>query len=68
MKAALLRGVSRVEQGCSAPRRTHLVWRDPDDGEDVIEARKSDMIARGAASPIDRFVTIGWRSAAGDNS
>ena len=62
MKAALARRVSRVEQRCSVPRQTRFIWLDSNEGKDVIEARKREMIASGFASPIDRFVTVGWRS------
>jgi hypothetical protein len=62
MRAALVRRVSRVERHCSAPRQTRFIWQDSDEGEDVIQARKRDMVASGFASPSDRFVRIGWRS------
>jgi hypothetical protein len=62
MKASLGRRVCRIEQRCSAPRQTRFIWQDSDEGEDVVQARKRDMIASGFASPSDRFVRIGWRS------
>jgi hypothetical protein len=62
MKAALTRRVFRVERRCSAPARTHFIWREPDEGQEVIEARKREMIRSGQASPIDRFITAEWRA------
>jgi hypothetical protein len=62
MKAALARRVSRVERRCSGPRRTRFIWQDAGEGEDVVEARKRDMIASGVARPTDRFITARWRA------
>jgi hypothetical protein len=62
MKAALLRRLLRIERHCSGPRRTRFIWQDEGEGEDVIAARKREMIARGVARPTDRFITIGWRA------
>jgi len=60
MKAALARRLFRVEQHRSAPRQTRFIWQD--EGEDVIAARKRDLIASGVARPTDRFIMIGWRA------
>jgi hypothetical protein len=62
MKAALARRVFRIERHCSASRRTHFIWREPHEGQEVIEARKRAMIRSGQASPIGRFITAEWRS------
>ena len=62
MKAALPRRLLRIERHCSGPRRTRFIWQDEGEGEDVIAARKREMIARGVARPTDRFITIGWRA------
>ena len=61
MKAALARRVFRVERRCSAPRRTHFIWQEPHESEEVVEARKREMIRSGKASPLDRFIAAGWR-------
>jgi hypothetical protein len=66
MRAALARRVFRVEQHFSGPRQTRFIWQDEGEGEDVIAARKRDMIASGFARPTDRFITIGWRAPNGD--
>ena len=44
MKAALPRRVLRIERHCSGPRRTRFIWQDAGE-EDVVEARKREMIA-----------------------
>jgi hypothetical protein len=62
MKPSLGRRVCRIEQRCSAPRQIRFIWQDSDEGEDVVQARKRDMIVSGFASPSDRFVRIGWHS------
>jgi hypothetical protein len=62
MKASLARRVFRVERRCSVPPRTHFIWREPHEGQEVIEARKREMIRSGQASPIDRFITAEWRA------
>ena len=68
MKAALARRIFRVEQRCSVPPRTHFIWQEPGEGEEVIEARKQAMIRSGQASPLDRFITAGWRASNEDKS
>jgi hypothetical protein len=60
MKAALPRRLLRIERHCSGPRRTRFIWQDESEGEDVIAARKREMIARGVARPTDRFITARW--------
>jgi hypothetical protein len=62
MKAALPRRPLRIERHCSGPRRTRFIWQDEGEGEDedVVEARKREMIASGAARPTDRFITARW--------
>jgi hypothetical protein len=62
MKAALTRRVFRVELRCSVPRRTHFIWKEPHEGQDVVEARKHAMIRSGQASPLDRFIAAEWRA------
>jgi hypothetical protein len=62
MKAALARRVSCIERHCGAQRRTHFIWQDEGEGQDVVEARKRDLIASGLARPTDRFITVGWRA------
>ena len=60
MKPALTRRMLRIEQRCEGPRRTRFIWQDAGEGDDVVEARKRDMIARGVARPTDRFITARW--------
>jgi hypothetical protein len=62
MKATLARRVSRIERHCGASRRTHFIWQDEGEGQDVVEARKRDLIASGMARPTDRFIRVGWRA------
>ena len=62
MKAALPRRLLRIERHCSGPRRTRFIWQDEGEGEDVVEARKRDMIASGQARPTDRFITARWHA------
>lgn len=43
-------------------RRTHLLWKEPDDTAETIQAQIRQMIASGRANEGDRFVTAFWRS------
>jgi hypothetical protein len=43
-------------------RRTHLLWKEPDDTAETIRAQIRQMIASGQANQGDRFVTCFWRS------
>jgi hypothetical protein len=55
----------RAEQVCAGQRRTHLFFQDPDETDDVVQARINALIASGEASPSDRFVIFFWRSPEG---
>jgi hypothetical protein len=62
MKAALARRILRIERHCSGPRRTRFIWQDAGEGEDVVEARKREMIASGVARrPIGSSRRAGMR-------
>jgi len=43
-------------------RRTHLLWREPDDTAETMRAQIRQMIASGRANEGDRFVALRWRS------
>jgi hypothetical protein len=60
MKPAPTRRMLRIERRCDAPRRTRFIWQDEGEGDDVVEARKREMIASGVARPTDRFITARW--------
>jgi hypothetical protein len=65
MISSLARLIDRAEKthaAESAERRTHFVWREPDDTAETIRAKIRQKIADEGASPGDRFVSVGWRS------
>ena len=61
----LERRVRRVERDYTAQRRTHFIFQDTHETEDVVRARMRAMIASGEARASDRFVTFSWRAPEG---
>jgi hypothetical protein len=49
-----------VERLRAVPRRTHTFFGDPNETDEVVQARINAKIASGQASPGDRFVTFHW--------
>jgi len=66
MKSSLVRQVVRAEQACVSERRTHTFFRNPGETQEMVRAQIREKIARGDASPHDRFVTFFWKSPDGD--
>ena len=66
MKSSLVRQVARAEQVRAGTRRTHTFFRNPGETPETVHAQIRDKIARGDASPHDRFITFFWKSPEGD--
>jgi hypothetical protein len=66
MKASIVRQVARAEQVGASERRTHTFFRNPGETQEAVRAQIRAKIARGDASPHDRFVTFFWKSPEGD--
>ena len=66
MKSSLVRQVGRAEQVRASELRTHTFFQNPGETDEMMEAQIRDKIARGDASPHDRFVIFFWRSPEGD--
>jgi hypothetical protein len=66
MKSSLVRQVGRAEQVSASGRRTHTFFGDEGETDEIVQARIRAKIARGDASPHDRFVTFFWKSSEGD--
>jgi hypothetical protein len=66
MMASIVRQVARAEQVHASERRTHTFFRNPGETQEVVQAQIRAKIARGDASPHDRFVTFFWKSPEGD--
>jgi hypothetical protein len=62
MTPSLERRLRCVARARITQRRTHLIFRDPHETQDVAQARVRARIASGQASPGDRFVTFFWRA------
>jgi hypothetical protein len=62
MKPSVDRRFCRVERIRAVPRRTHTFFGDPNESDEVVQARIRAKIASGQASPGDRFVTFHWLS------
>jgi hypothetical protein len=60
------RAENRAEQVRAGERRTHTFFRNPGETQEAVQARIRAKIARGDASPDDRFVTFFWKSPDGD--
>jgi hypothetical protein len=65
MKSSHVRQASRAEQVRASERRTHTFFQDEGETDDIVQARIRAKIARGDASPHDRFVTLFWQSPEG---
>jgi len=66
MKSSLVRQVDRAEQVRASGRRTHTFFRNPGETDEMAQAQIRAKIARGDASPHDRFVIFSWKSPEGD--
>ena len=66
MKSSLVSKVDRTEQVRASGRRTHTFFRNPGETDEMVQARIRAQIARGDASPHDRFVIFCWKSPEGD--
>jgi hypothetical protein len=60
MKPARDRRFCGVERLRAVPRRTHTFFGEPNETDEVVQARINAKIASGQASPGDRFVTFSW--------
>ena len=66
MKLSAERRFGRVQQAHTAQRRIHTFFRNPGETQEAVQARIRAKIARGDASPGDRFVTFYWRDPEGE--
>jgi predicted DNA-binding WGR domain protein len=66
MRSSVERRFGRVQQAHTAQRRTHTFFRDPHETQEAVQARIRAKIARGDASPGDRFITFFWRAPEGE--
>jgi hypothetical protein len=48
--------------------RVRFVFQEKGDTDEIVEAKKRAMIARGAATPQDRIIPFCWRSKAHDGA
>ena len=66
MKSSLVRQVDRAEQVRASGRRTHTFFQNPGETDEMMQAQIQAKIARGDASPHDRFAIFFWQSLEGD--
>jgi hypothetical protein len=60
MRASLERRIDALEKARAAHRQIRFVFRDSDETDVHVEARKRALIARGLADPNDLFITFAW--------
>jgi hypothetical protein len=68
MKPSVLRKADRIAKARAPKPRMHFFWWGQDETPDMVRARIRATIARGEASPNDRFVTFTWTRPEGESA